>query len=260
MKTDIYYFTGSGNSSYAAGLVAKRLGNCQIIPIVKALGGPATVTGERVIVVFPVYMFRAPHIVCKFLKKISKATKVYAIATMGGASGKTFGQIRSILRKNGLDLYGGYTVIMPDNYTPFNGAIEESEQNDIFKDAVGKIDLIVRKIQNGDRTIENDTPFYQIYFWPGFWYWLGYISIPKLSKEFHVRETCNGCGICLKVCPRNIISLHRNKPQWKAGCEHCLACLQWCPQEAIEFGNKTLGKKRYKNPYVSLQEIIAQKN
>ena len=45
--TLIYYFTGTGNSLYAARLLAERLGNCAIVPIVKTLNSGAPVSGGR---------------------------------------------------------------------------------------------------------------------------------------------------------------------------------------------------------------------
>lgn len=35
-----------------------------------------------------------------------------------------------------------------------------------------------------------------------------------------------------------------------------MACIQYCPNEAIEYGKKTIGRKRYKNPNISLKEMI----
>jgi len=259
MHSDIYYFTGTGNSLHAGRMIAKRLGDCTLVPIVRTLAGGQPVTGERIIIVFPVYMYRAPHIVCRFVRKISAAKSVIAIATMGGGSGKTFLQLRSLLRKNGLDLDAGYAVAMPDNYTPFGDAMAGDELNIRLKEAGEKIDKIAVSIGKNDRTFEKDTSFFQTYVWPGVWFWYAYIVIPKLARYYRVQESCDGCGICARVCPSGAVTLKSNRPQWSVGCEHCLACLQWCPKEAIQFGKRTAGKKRYKNLFVSVKDIIAQK-
>lgn len=35
-----------------------------------------------------------------------------------------------------------------------------------------------------------------------------------------------------------------------------MACIQYCPKQAIEYSKKTVGRKRYRNPNVTLQEMI----
>ncbi|MBR2216387.1 MAG: 4Fe-4S binding protein [Selenomonadaceae bacterium] len=72
-------------------------------------------------------------------------------------------------------------------------------------------------------------------------------------------EACVGCGICTRVCPRGSIRLADGKAsQSMERCLACLACIHACPQKAIQF---TFPEKnpnaRYRNPYVTLGEIIA---
>lgn len=60
-----------------------------------------------------------------------------------------------------------------------------------------------------------------------------------------MKNTCIGCGQCVKRCPMNNISIKDNKPVWKSCCTHCMACICYCPLEAIEYGKKSVGKPRY---------------
>ena len=39
--------------------------------------------------------------------------------------------------------------------------------------------------------------------------------------------------------------------------EQCYACVQWCPQEAIQANKRTPRRERYRNPDVTLKDIIA---
>ena len=70
-------------------------------------------------------------------------------------------------------------------------------------------------------------------------------------------ELCNGCGKCVKVCPLNNFSLKDGRPIWGNDCTHCMACIGNCPTEAIEYGNITQTKEKYrfqKYAYVVQQE------
>lgn len=255
----LYYFSGTGNSLYAARKISERLDNCAIVPIVKTLASNRPVLCERIIVVFPVYMYRAPHIVCRFFKRIKSADQIIAVATMGGESGRALRQVQSILLKNNLDLFSGFEIAMPDNYTPIEGATSPDEQRTALEKADETISDIVKRIHAGERTIEQNTSLFKVSVWPGIFFGYAYIIISKLGRYFRVEQSCNGCGTCEKVCPSATVTLHNGKPRWSNGCEQCFACLQWCPMEAIQYGKKTKGKKRYRNLSVTVQDIIAQK-
>ena len=45
--------------------------------------------------------------------------------------------------------------------------------------------------------------------------------------------------------PLNNIALEGGRPVWKGTCTHCMACIGGCPAEAIEYGEKSKGRRRY---------------
>jgi ferredoxin len=48
-------------------------------------------------------------------------------------------------------------------------------------------------------------------------------------------EACNGCGMCLKVCPHNVFELSGKKAQI-INIDHCMecgACAMNCPEGAV---------------------------
>lgn len=77
------------------------------------------------------------------------------------------------------------------------------------------------------------------------------------ARLFWVKDTCNGCGSCKKVCPVKNVEMDNGKPKRGDACEQCLACIHWCPKEAIEFGKNTKNRKRYRNLQVKMADIIA---
>ena len=51
-------------------------------------------------------------------------------------------------------------------------------------------------------------------------------------------EGCDGCGICLDVCPRGVYELESEKAVVSDAekCENCTACFKQCPPQAISIG------------------------
>ncbi len=73
-----------------------------------------------------------------------------------------------------------------------------------------------------------------------------WVKLKLTAKDFHVTDKCIGCGICEKRCPLNNISLKDKKPVWGNDCTHCMACIGNCPAEAIEYGNISQTKEKYR--------------
>lgn len=47
---------------------------------------------------------------------------------------------------------------------------------------------------------------------------------------------CNGCGVCVKRCPPQIMGLIKNKAAILVDlCEECGICAEFCPIDAIHF-------------------------
>ncbi len=59
----------------------------------------------------------------------------------------------------------------------------------------------------------------------------------KLKRHVINREWCKGCGICVAVCPKNVLELdHKEKAvaARKQDCIACQLCEEICPDLAIE--------------------------
>lgn len=48
-------------------------------------------------------------------------------------------------------------------------------------------------------------------------------------------ELCNGCEMCINVCPHNVLAIADRKVhiENKDSCMECSACVKNCPQEAL---------------------------
>lgn len=258
MKTEIYYFTGTGNSLVVARDLAKEL-NGELIAIPSVMSKETiNVDAEVIGVVFPVYIWGMPLIVTRFINKLEnlKDKYVFAVATCGGMPGATINQFEKVLENRGGQLAVGFTVIMPGNYTPMYGAIEERKQMQMFKKWDYKLKIICKYVKDNKRGIkENNNVFVNLIF-SSFIYNLSPKHIPKMDRQFWFDENCNKCGICKKVCPVDNITITEGSPTWNGNCEQCFACLQWCPQKAIQWGKNTQNRKRYHHPDIKISDIM----
>lgn len=269
MKNLIYYFTGTGNSLIIAKELAMQT-DTQLLPAT-AVSTDELIKADSIGLVFPVYMLNAPRIIYSIVRKIRACSYCYIIMTMGGGSGKTREKIAAILSKNGIALNASFSIVMPDNYLVWYEAISLEKQMEATRDAKAKVQHIAgiiasrREHRDDERLLRHDInsgiplvfkiipgPLKQAFCD------VGVKHIPEMDGSYLTTATCNGCGICSKVCPVHNISMNNKKPAWNRHCEQCFACLQWCPQEAIEYGKKSVGKKRYHHPDVTVKEMMEQ--
>jgi len=76
---------------------------------------------------------------------------------------------------------------------------------------------------------------------------------------YKVTDKCVGCGTCVNICPKGAVSLKEGKPVFDdLKCMNCMACIQACPTKALQFASvkEPNPNSRYKNPHVSLNDII----
>jgi NAD-dependent dihydropyrimidine dehydrogenase PreA subunit len=61
------------------------------------------------------------------------------------------------------------------------------------------------------------------------------VYLPEVVTLELSEDTCNGCGMCLKVCPHDVFELSKGKAHIarKDQCMECGACKLNCPANAI---------------------------
>jgi len=212
-------------------------------------------------IVFPVYMLGAPLIVTNFIKKlkVSKNTYTFVIANHGAKPGPggTVLQIKNLMKAQGIELGSIFTIEMINNYTPLFGMVEDEKQWEVFNDAKEKIDTIVDTVKNKSAH-KPDNIFRNII--QSMFVALNKIFVPISLKEdnkFWTDDNCSGCGLCEKLCPMDNITLTEGKPEWHNNCQQCVSCFNLCPQQAIQLGKKSQDSGRYKNPKITVDEILS---
>ncbi|MFX0032138.1 MAG: EFR1 family ferrodoxin [Candidatus Hodarchaeota archaeon] len=262
MKTTIYFFTGTGNSLRVAKLLAESLGDCELVAIAKVWKvEKIESTSENVGFVFPLYYFGLPKIVYDFLHKLITDESSYFFSVITSAEDLNdfpFQQINNILKMKGKELKVGSIINMPNNYIIGYDVTPEVRQSKLFEIMVEKIRLISEVIKSGGKNIteeilEREAERHERInreFREG---------VNKMDELFYATDSCNNCGICVKVCPVNNIKLKNGIPEWQHNCQLCLACLHFCPETAIQYGKDTLKVGRYHHPEILLKDITNQR-
>lgn len=259
MKTNLFYFSSTGNSLIVAKDIAAKLPGTRIFSIPKVINEKIDLDAGNIGIIFPVYFAGIPRIVVDFVNKLApgKAKYLFAISTCGAFPLGALLQIQKKMRLRGITLNAGFSIQMPGNYLVKYGAFTPEKQKELFTQEKVKVETIVNQITNqqGNRIERNNFLINGIGN-------LVYKSIipkfPTLDRNFTVNEKCSRCNTCVKVCPVQNIKIVDEKPSWQGNCEHCLACIQWCPTEAIQYGAQTIERRRYHHPEVSVKELFPE--
>jgi ferredoxin/flavodoxin len=290
MNTDIYTFSGTGNSLAVARDLAGRLSG-NLIPIPSLMERESvTVDAGAVGFVFPVYHKSIPLILKRFVEKLEDLddTYLFAVYTCGDTPGLAAEHLGQLLEACGGTLVAGFAVHMPYNYvTPrpvlrgfFRSftlrEVPVEKQEALLAAAPERAEQIaaaVRTRESGVFDASSDvlTRLTERLNMPEtlakpIWLRIAGVDEPTelsfiesrqlMDHAFQADEHCNGCGICSRICPVGDIEMVDDKPVWQHRCEQCFACLQWCPQEAIQFRGNTAGQRRYHHPDVTVADMV----
>lgn len=252
----IFYFTGTGNSGYIADEIAKGT-NDSIISISKIINNKESLEftlkdNENIGFIFPVYAWAPPIMVTEFIKKVKfnnfKDNYIFSVATCGENIGGTMRIIKKNLKEKDMKLNCGYSIVMPNNYI-ISGDVDSKEDEEKKLEAAKiRINEIITAIENKEDNILKVTkgligPILTTLVSPTF------IKYAADTSKFYIEDSCIGCGLCEKVCNCDTIKLVDKKPVWGEDCIQCLACIHICPKRAIQYGEGTVKKGRYNNPY-----------
>ena len=258
MKTDLFYYTGTGNSLWAARTLAERLGDAALFSISCTRADAGRTDAGAVGLVFPVHIWGVPRRVCEFVRTLPGDPSRYhfAIAVNAGQVAATLMQLRGQMRERGLTLASGFGLVMPSNYIPWGGPGPKEGQMKRIAAAREKIAAIASTVAAEAQGPIERGPLWQNILFTGF-NRLAFPRVPSMDKAFWTDPRCNGCEVCRRVCPCGNIEMKEDRPVWLHHCEQCLACIQWCPQEAVQFGKRTPRYERYHHPEVRLQDLTA---
>jgi len=285
MSTEIYYFSGTGNSLHVARELQRRLPESTLVPIVRLLDGDTIKTGADTIgFVFPNFCLSLPIPFHEFLKRVDLASAQYlfAICTRGGSQSEAFDYANILLKEQGKRLQAQLTINMPWNY-PFgklnviSSSSDEEHLQRLEAEMQNKLDafspyILAKETYAAEEADANyEVPRWQRVLFSltskSFNYEMHRYMYQHLLSFYH-DANCNGCGVCESVCLSHKIEMVDQKPVWKEAtkCYACFACINFCPRRAIQIKSGipflescTEVNGRYHHPSVTYRDIAGQR-
>ena len=285
MSTEIYYFSGTGNSLHVAKELQKRIPETRLIAIISLVNEAAVTTKAKTVgFVFPHYSSSLPKIVKTFIEKLSLGSSMYlfAITTRGRTGTMAFNEIDKILRKKGRRLDSHFAITMPSGSDPllkgYASRITEERIRRLESEMLARLDTIQRTIVDQEISREKDMgdgtppPAFLVPFLP-----LISVMSPLLVRfgklvetrfNFYCDEKCTACGLCEDICLAERVQMTNGKPVWQEAvkCHGCFACFNYCPVESIQVKSRWWLKSytdqngRYHHPEIIASDIVEQKS
>lgn len=261
----IFYFSGTGNTRWAAQKVAAATAD-RLVNIAEEMLAAETdqasdpqftytlAQDERVGFFFPVHGWRPPRLVLDFLDRLHLANAdshyAYVVCTAGDNVGEAVSILEKRLQTMGVKIDSAISLIMPESYVglPFMDVDTPAKEQCKKMEADNKLTRFIADIMDCRSGVRDIT----IGHWPRINSRLiGSVFVKKLvtDRPFHVvADRCLHCGKCASVCP--VANIHFEKggePSWlhNGKCLSCFACYHHCPTHAIEYGGRTKKKGQY---------------
>ena len=246
----VVYFTGTGNSRFAAELLAEKLGD-EVIDssgFIKNEIAAELISAKPWVFVAPVYAWSFPKIFGDFIRSGSFGgnENAYFVLTCGSDMGAAWDKTEALCAEVGMRHMGTYPCVMPENYVAMFSAPPPEKAEKMIENAKVGLSELAEKIGRGEKLDRPSNGF------------LGKLKSGPVNsafekyyisdKKFFAGDNCISCGKCEKVCPLGNIVMEEGRPKWQGNCTHCMACICSCPTEAIEYGKTSRGKRRYLCP------------
>ena len=246
----ILYFSGTGNSRFVAQRLADQCSD-ELISINKHMRQrklePYTAqysysSEKPFVIVCPTYCWHIPKVVEEFLydSRFLGSQKMYFILTCGSSTGQAASHAETVCKKLSMTFMGLSSIQMPENYITLFHAPDADEAVGIVRAAIPQVETLAQQIQLEHQIRDGFSGPAM----PNFVYRMFY-RLMIHDRKLRVKDSCIGCSACAMLCPMANIRMKDRRPVWLGNCTQCQACIAVCPVDAIEFGLRSKGKRRY---------------
>ena len=262
----ILYFSRTGNTDFLARYLSHRLVDLpvEVRPVSVERQPPRAVSDFDVLAFgFPVYGCDAPPFVRDYVQQLAPGggRGAFVFCTKGAWAGNAVRRNLQRLASRGYVPLGGASVSMPGtDGLPF------------LRKGSWMVRAALRKdydsLHSADRLLKSLAP---ILAGPGAgepaetyrqrlplslggalldWVWAGLYDLfgDRMRSRFWADERCTRCDLCLRLCPTGNVTTEDDHPWFGDDCLLCMRCIHTCPAEAIQIGQGTVDKFRWRGP------------
>jgi flavodoxin len=154
-----FIFPGTGNSRYIAQVI-QSVTRDEIVSInnpIKSSSKDSIKSESPLVFVAPIYAYRIPKIVDKFIRETSFEgnKKAYFVSNCGSGAGNAVAYIKNLFPDKGFDYQGFASIVMPENYVALFSVPEVPEAEAIIQEVMPQIHSIAETIKNQQILKEN---------------------------------------------------------------------------------------------------------
>ena len=240
MRAVIHFFSGTGNTARAVGIVAARLEAAGWDIARQAIAGgtePPAGIPDLTVAAFPIWAWAPPHFALEYVRRLPRGNgaKAAVLATCGGFGAQGVREMERALRRRGYVVAASGEAVYPDNFllavdppmgTDLECALAEGDE---------AVNLFINKYISARPEKIRCSCVHRLWSWP----------IARLfrtcgrrflGKFFVADDRCTSCGQCAAACPVGAIRMEGApaRPRWGADCAGCYRCIQLCPARAIQ--------------------------
>jgi ferredoxin/flavodoxin len=252
MNIAIYFFSGTGNTAYIAkhlqaGFIAHNCG-CELIPIENITLNKQPIEPQNYDLIgigYPVHAFDAPRIVFDFVNLLPSTPQHYFLFKTAGDSflfGGSSRNLRLKLAGKGWRLSHESFFHMPANVT---SSAKPDKIKRLTDAARQQTEYVTAEICSGIRKTLPDTGAQRL---GSLIHKLEDKGCHRASKNWLVNQNCTLCGLCVKQCPTNNITISEERLVFDDSCILCIRCWWHCPTRALY--HRHLNRFLLKKPYL----------
>lgn len=243
----IFVYSGTGNSYQAARRMADDLG-LTLVDIAAAVRYERfsyNAKGVDVGIVVPTHDAGVCETVRIFAEslEVRNAGRTFILTTCGEDSTGPAEQLKDLLDRR-LRIDALFDALMPDVRVEGRDAPTKEEGASISASGMTEVEAAVSSFRNGGsgdmRRHASGRDWRTVH--------EGYDGTRGTEPFVHTDRCCQ-CRICAQLCPTKTIVFYNRYPVWdEEECDHCMGCVDMCPWQAIEYGDATVGRRRWYNP------------
>lgn len=245
----ICYFTGTGNAERASFIIRDHLahkGYNVFAERVESKNGSIARTEkiDLLVVVFSVLAWGASTSMRRYVKKLPKGNGTRAAvvgicgalaAGSGGSTGQGLGEMKRILSRKKYNPSYVNECAYPANWVQVMNPPDQFVRGEILNESDSRMKVIAEKISAGEEYFLKKNP-YEVCVTKIISPLFRLFARRFLGKMFIADAKCTSCGLCVRCCPSETITLAGKEkiPQWGINCESCNRCMNVCPERSIQ--------------------------